>query len=63
MEATPRFVLAAIDGSAITITAGALIGWLPAATTVLTFIWVLIRIYETKTMKRMLKHLFKRQRQ
>lgn len=39
------------------LTGAALIGWVPAATTILAFIYACIRIYETKTVQRLLKRL------
>lgn len=40
------------DALAVGTTVGAVIGWLPAIAALATIIWTLIRIYETKTMRR-----------
>lgn len=42
------------DIAAGAVTLGAIASWLPAVSTVLTIIWVCIRIYETKTVQRWL---------
>lgn len=43
------------DAMSIGATLAALIGALPAITTVLSFVWVCIRLYETKTVQKLLK--------
>lgn len=42
------------DVVAASVTVGAIASWLPAVSTVLTIVWVLIRIYETKTVQKWL---------
>jgi hypothetical protein len=37
------------DAGAGAITIGAIINWIPEVTAILSLIWVIIRIYETKT--------------
>jgi hypothetical protein len=44
-----------LDASAGLIAVGSLMDWLPAAASVLTIIWMLIRIYETDTVQKLLK--------
>ena len=39
------------DASAITITVGALVDWLPAIAAGLSIVWTIIRIYETETVQ------------
>lgn len=46
-----------IDGLSISGTVAAIIGALPAATAVLTFVWTLIRLYETKTVQSLIESL------
>jgi len=41
----------ACDGAAVTVTAASLLGWFPAISSVLTIAWMLIRIYESKTVQ------------
>ena len=43
-----------VDAGAGAITESAVMQWLPAATAILSFVWVLIRIFETKTVQRVL---------
>lgn len=43
-----------IDVASISGTVAAIVGALPAATAILTFVWTIIRIYETKTVQRWL---------
>jgi hypothetical protein len=45
----------AVDTGAGAITIGAIFNWIPEATAILSLIWVVIRIYETKTFQK-LKH-------
>ncbi len=61
LETPQRVVLGVADSVSVVGTAGALIGYLPAATAFVTLLWMLIRIYETKTVKRLLKRLFGRE--
>ncbi len=35
-------------------TIGVLVGWLPAVAAIVTIVWTLIRIYETKTVKELI---------
>lgn len=42
------------DIASIGIAVGALVGWLPALAAALTVIWTGIRIFETKTVQRLL---------
>jgi len=48
-----------VDGTAVLLTLGTLMDILPKATAVLTFLWVLIRLYETKTVQNALKRVRK----
>lgn len=43
------------DAAAITITVGTIVNLLPALAAVFTIVWTGIRIYETKTVQRLLK--------
>jgi len=43
-----------VDGISITTVIGTLAGWLPVVAAFFTLIWTLIRIYETKTVQRLL---------
>lgn len=47
----------AIDVGAMSVLGATLLGWLPQATAVLSFIWVVIRLYETATVQLALKRL------
>lgn len=49
-----------IDGLSISGTVAAIVGALPAATALLTFVWTLIRIYETQTVQNLLRRLRER---
>jgi hypothetical protein len=44
-----------LDATAGAIAVGSLMEWLPAAASVLTIIWMLIRIYETDTVQKLLR--------
>lgn len=44
----------AIDGLSLAATLGALVDWLPAIASLLTIIWTLIRIYETRSIQSLL---------
>jgi len=44
------------DAGAGVITVGAIVDWLPEATAILSLIWVVIRIYETRTIQRLLRN-------
>ena len=44
-----------IDVSAGGVTIGAVMQWIPEVTAVASLIWVVIRIYETKTIQRCIK--------
>jgi hypothetical protein len=46
-----------IDGLSISGTVAAILGALPAATAVLTFVWTVIRIYETKTVQDLIQRI------
>jgi len=43
-----------VDVGAITITVGAVVELLPAVASLLSVLWMVIRIYETKTVQRLL---------
>jgi hypothetical protein len=43
-----------IDGIAVTTTIGSLASWLPPTASLFTIIWLLIRIYESKTVQDLL---------
>jgi hypothetical protein len=43
-----------VDVTAGGVTLGAYFSWLPEATAVASLIWVLLRIYETETVKKLL---------
>lgn len=53
MALTEQMKIAADVGSAGTVVA-TIMGWIPEATAVLSLIWVGIRIYETRTVQRLL---------
>jgi hypothetical protein len=46
-----------VDAGAITALAAVLFGVLPHATALLTFVWVCIRLYETKTIQAALRRI------
>lgn len=46
-----------IDGATIVVTVGAIVQWLPAVAAVLSIFWTLIRIYETRTIQKLLKRI------
>ena len=48
---------AIVDGLAVGVTVGAVLGWLPAVAALFTILWTVIRIYETKTIQNILKWL------
>lgn len=48
-----------VDGTAVLLTLGTLMDYLPKATAFLTFLWVLIRLCETKTVQNALKRVRK----
>jgi hypothetical protein len=41
-----------VDAASATVVVGALLDWLPPLAATFTIIWTLIRIYETKTVRR-----------
>lgn len=43
-----------IDATSIAAVVGTLAGWLPAVAALLSIVWTIIRIYETKTVQRWL---------
>lgn len=43
------------DAMSITAIAATIVGWLPSVAVVLSIVWTLIRIYETKTVQAFLK--------
>jgi hypothetical protein len=45
------------DVTAVTVTVGALLEYLPAAAAAATLIWTLIRIYETQTVQRAIRRM------
>lgn len=51
MSQAPDHYRTAADVAAITGTAGAFLGWLPAFVALLTAVWTLIRIWETRTVQ------------
>ncbi len=50
----PEPVKHVIDVTSIGALVATLFGWLPHVTALLTFVWMCIRIYETKTVQRFL---------
>jgi hypothetical protein len=50
----PDGIKFAIDGLSIAATLGALVQWLPTLTSVLTFVWTIIRLYETQLIQDLL---------
>jgi|TARA_R110000824_G_scaffold50908_1_gene141917 hypothetical protein len=48
-----------LDGASVTIAVSSLASWLPPAAAFFTIIWSLIRIYETKTVQRLLARIRK----
>lgn len=53
-QTTEQTIKHVLDGSAIAVTLGALMDWLPAVAAGLSIVWTGIRIYETRTVQRML---------
>lgn len=45
------------DVGALSTVAATLFGWLPEATALLSFIWIAIRVYETKTVSDLIHRL------
>ena len=45
----------AVDIVAVSATTGSVLGWMPPLAAALTIAWTLIRIYETDTVKELLK--------
>lgn len=43
-----------VDGASVVTVVGVLAGWLPAIAALFTIIWTAIRIYETKTVQKLL---------
>jgi hypothetical protein len=43
-----------IDTAAVGTVIATVVGWLPQATAILTFLWAIIRLYETRTIQRWL---------
>ena len=56
----PENVKHGLDAVFGSITVGALMGWIAHATAVLSLIWVIIRIYETRTVQKLLGHRSRR---
>lgn len=50
----PESAKNAVDGLSIVATVGTLVQWLPALTSILTFIWTVIRVYELETVQKLL---------
>ena len=44
-----------VDGASIVTVMGTLMQWLPAVAAVFSIVWTAIRIYETKTVQKLLK--------
>lgn len=44
-----------IDAASAATALGTIAGWLPAIAALFTIIWTMIRIYETKTVQRLLR--------
>lgn len=44
------------DGVSIMTAIGAFIGWLPSVSATITIVWMLLRIYETRTVQTWLAH-------
>lgn len=53
----------AVDVAAVGVTGAALMEWLPPLAAALTVIWTLIRIYETKTVRKICRRWFGGQKQ
>lgn len=51
---SPEEVKVLADGMAISITVGSVMEWLPAVAAALSIMWTMIRIYETKTVQRLI---------
>lgn len=51
----------AIDAIAAGLTGGAIMDWLPELTALVTLIWVLIRVWETKTVRCLFRKLRSKQ--
>ena len=50
-----RNASAAANQVAVSATTGSVLGWLPPLAAALTIVWTLIRIYETETIKELIK--------
>lgn len=48
------------DTASIGTVVATIIGWLPEATAVLSFVWMLIRLYETRTVQAIIARLRQR---
>lgn len=55
MTQIPEPAKLAVDTLSVGTIGATLLGWLPAAAAALTIVWTAIRIYETKTVQRLLK--------
>ena len=44
-----------VDGASIVTVMGTLMQWLPAVAAIFSIVWTAIRIYETKTVQKLLK--------
>ena len=54
MNNTPETTKYMIDALSLATVLGTIMNWLPAVAAVFTIIWTLIRIYETKTVQKIL---------
>lgn len=45
------------DAVAVGTLAATLMSWLPSATAILTFLWVLVRLYETQTVQNLIARI------
>ena len=46
-----------VDGIAAIGTVSAIMQWIPPATAIITLVWVSIRLYETKTIRNLIKRI------
>lgn len=53
LDHLPLEVKQVIDGTSVAITLGAVMSWLPSIASLLTIVWMVIRIWETETIQKM----------
>jgi hypothetical protein len=48
-----------VDAASIVTVIGTIVSWLPSVAALFTIIWTAIRIYETETIQKIVKRIFK----